>query len=270
MKVRIVKLLIITVGLFFLLTTKVSAATLELQPASISQNVGDKFKVDLVLSVGAGESVWGYDAYIKFPSTDLTYSAVDFVPGAVFQTGGKTVSSVSGSFISVGGYFDTTTQGTTTGGVVASLYFTGSQAATGAIEVVCNQFTNIYSSGAVQTSLFNTCLTLSPKTSYTIAGGSGVVATATPQPTATSVPAVSNTPAPTTAPGSPTNTPQPTAVPTTVSTTTTTVAPTGTGALTVLPETGMFDVLLRFIYGGLTLILIGVLFSFGFSKTKKK
>jgi hypothetical protein len=283
MKSKFIKLFFFVAVFFFLSVSTASAATLTFSPSTINTSVGTKFKIDLILNVSAGESVWGYDAYLKFPSTDLTYSSSDFVPGPVFSTGGKTVSSVSGSFISVGGYYDTTSQGTTTGGVVASLFFTGNQASTGAIQIVCNQFTSVYSSGAVQTNLFTTCLNISPQVTYTIGGGGSVTSTptATIQPTAqpTSPPSATDTPVPTSVPGSATNTPVPTAtgVPALTSTPVPTslpgeptYTPVPVGSSTALMDTGSIENVIRAIYIGMGMIVLGIIFALGFYKINKK
>lgn len=248
MKLRKKTIFILNIFFAFFFVRQVFAATLELTPANSTFSIGGKQKIDLILNVTAGENVWGYDVYIKFPSANLTYNSSEFVAGSIFAVGGKTFSTISGDLISVGGYFDSSLKGVTTGGTVATLSFTGSSAGSGQIEIVCSQFTKIYSSGANQTNLFTGCASLLPKANFVVsASGASPGATSTPVPTSTL--------APTSVPGA-----------------AGTATPTGGAGtqLTQLPETGTFGDILRLIYLGGGMILVGGLLSFGFTRIKRK
>lgn len=170
--------------------TAAHAASLELRSSKTSLAANESTTVELVLNVGTGEKVWGYEAGISFPDNLLTYDTAGFVAGTIFQNGGKTVQSASGGIVTVGGYYDATETGTTTGGVVATMKFTGKTAGTANVVINCDQFTNVYSSGAVQNNLFTNCAAAAPKVVLTIGGGGGgggSSPTATPVPTATAL-----------------------------------------------------------------------------------
>jgi hypothetical protein len=225
-------------SIFFLLSAAiipVYAATLELQPGTGTANAGDTISVDLVLNVDEDENVWGYEAYILFPTDLLTYNASQFLAGSVFAIGGKTIQSASGDKIAVGGYFDSSSVGTTTGGVVATLRFSAQAAGSAVVSIICDQFTNVYSISPDSTNLFTDCAAVAPKSTFTIAGAGAANPTSTPTPTS----AASGASA--------------------------TATPTPASGLSELPETGNLrgEILLIF---GLIFIVFGGFATLGFSQ----
>jgi len=236
--------LIVTTFLFFFFTGSARAASFGFNSAASNISIGQKVKVDLLLNVTSSENVKGYDAYIKYPTNLLTYNPSDFLIGNVFTTGAHTVNSFSGDLISLGSYFDTNIQGTTTGGVVASLFFTGRAAGSAKIEIVCGSFTNIWKTGGDSVNLFTNCASLLPNAVIAV-GTSGANPTSTPTATSTPAPGATSTPTP---------------IPTSVST--------GSGALTTLPETGNLDGILRLIYFGGGMLIVGGLLFIGLARRR--
>lgn len=227
----------------FVCTSGVQAATLELQPVTGTANINDTISLNLVLNVGANENVWGYEAYISFPTDLLTYNSSGFVAGSVFADYGKTVQSLLSDKVAVGGSFDVPSKGTTTGGVVATLNFTAKAAGTATAAIICDQFTNVWSI-APSVNYFTTCATLAPKSIYTIAGA-GVAATPTP----TMAAGVTSTPTPTTSSSS----------------STATATPTPVGGITQLPATGSLQGEILLICG-LIFVISGGFVALGFSR----
>jgi hypothetical protein len=274
MKKIVGKSLLLAMIAFFFLVKSVDAASLGFNSQSASVSVGEKVRVDLLLNVAAPESVWGYDAYIKFSDSFLTYNPADFLIGNLFATGARTVNSHTGDLISLGSYFNLNEQGVTSGGVAASLFFTGRAAGSAKIEIVCGSFTNIWQTGGGQINLFTNCASLLPSSTIVVAAlgspSSTPAPTATTAPGATSAPAPTATTAPTSAPGQATSTPVLTSTPTVRSSSNSSgTTPTNGAGLAVLPETGSVDGMLRIIYIGLGMIAVGIFVGIRFSRIKK-
>lgn len=250
---RRLKLTIAVTFLFFIAITPALAASLELRPASGTTAAGQAFTVEVYLNVAAGENIWGYETTINVPS-NLTYNSSQFVVGSLFpSSGARNFHAYDSGLISMGAYFDSTFSGVTASGTVGTLSFSANSGTSATLAMNCNQFTNVYTSGATQTNVFTNCASLNPRSIWTISGG-GANPTATP----TNVPgAPTATPTPTTSGSSPSSTPTPTSTPTLApGAPTYTPAPTSSSSL---PSTGVVENSLWFLIAGIVLIMFGTI-----------
>lgn len=222
------KLNILLVSLFFILIfpvfSSVSAASLQIDPTTVTTTAGQQFTVNLNIDAGSNQ-ILATDAYITYPSTLLEFVSAEVGTYENLALATKDSTSTNDELyiahiVEAAGKFG---QGA---GTLAKVTFKAKADGTATLAFRCTPGSTTDSN--IANNVFNApdIITCSENKSATITIGTGVGSEATATPTATLVP--------------------------TTGVSSSTVTP------TQLPQTGMADTLIPFILPGLFLVIMGM------------
>ena len=200
------------------------AATLRFDPTTVTVGQGNTFDVDIVVDAETDE-ISGTDVYILYDDTLVEPTAV--TEGNYFPVVSNTIDSEK---IYINGLVQNATEFKTGSGVLATVSFTMLTGSSGTLQFYCD-LTQPDTSKIVKNDVNATnVITCANLNLFSINGGT---TTQNSTPTPTALPSTGGT--------------------TTTGTTTTTVA------TTTLPQSGMFDNVIKYSVPGVVLLAIGVL-----------